>query len=237
MMPLLALHAVSKRYRTRRREIVALRDVSLEIDPGELVSVWGMRRSGRTTLLRVAAGIEQPDQGQVRFAGQDLAAGPPPLGTDIGYTNLNFIAAQGSSVVEQIAVGLLATGQRLDTARARAFDALDRVGMRSCASLDARALDPGEQVRVALARALVARPRLLLVDDPTNGVDLLQRDPILALIRSIADEGVAVLLTVGEVVNIADRALSIDEGELHGAAVADQARVVPLRRSGLAGSA
>lgn len=228
-MTLLALRDVTKRYSTRRREVVALRDVSLEVDPGELVSVWGMRRSGRTTLLRVAAGIEQPDDGRVAFAGEDLAVARPPLGTAIGYTNLNFIAAQGSTVVEQIAVGLLATGTRLDDARARAFEALDRVGLRACSALDARALDPAEQVRAALARALVSRPRLLLIDEPTNGVDLLQRDPILALIRSIADEGIAVLLTVGEVVNIADRALSIDEGELRGAAVAEAASVVPLR--------
>lgn len=228
-MTLLALRNVTKRYSTRRREHVALRDVSLELDPGELVSVWGMRRSGRTTLLRVAAGIETPDHGRVTFAGQDLAAVAPPLGTAIGYANLNFIAAQGSSVLEQIAVGLLATGMPLNAARSQAFDALDRVDARDCASLDARALDPAEQMRVALARALVAQPRLLLIDEPTNGVDLLQRDPILALIRSIADEGIAVLLTVGEVVNIADRALSIDEGELRGAAVVDDASVVPLR--------
>jgi ABC-type multidrug transport system ATPase subunit len=228
-MTLLSLHNVTKRYSTRRREHVALRDVSLELGPGELVSVWGMRRSGRTTLLRVAAGIEPPDAGRVTFAGQDLSVAQPPLGTAIGYSNLNFIAAQGGSVLEQIAVGLLATGTSLSDARAQAFDALDRVGARDCASLDARALDPAEQVRVALGRALVSQPRLLLVDEPTNGVDLLQRDPILALIRSIADEGIAVLLTVGEVVNIADRALSMDEGELRGAAVIDDASVVPLR--------
>ena len=228
-MTLLSLDHVTKRYTTHRREQVALRDVSLEIDYGELVSVWGMRRSGRTTLLRIAAGIEAPDEGTVCFGGRDIGTGGSQLGTQIGYTNLNFMATQGSSVVEHIAVSLLARGTPLDRARTRAREMLDRVGAAACADLDAKILDPAEQVRVALARALASEPRLLLVDDPTNGVDVLQRDPLLALIRSIADAGTAVLLTVGEVVTIADRALSIDEGELHGEAVPEGAHVLPLR--------
>jgi putative ABC transport system ATP-binding protein len=228
-MTLLTLCNVTKRYTARQREHVALRDVSLEVEAGELVSVWGIRRSGRTTLLRVAAGIEIPDEGAVRFAGQDLTTGGSRLGTQIGYTNLNFMATQGSSVVEHIAVSLLAQGSPLDRARTRAFEMLERVGAACCADLDARILDPAEQVRVALARALASDPRLLLIDEPTNGVDVLQRDPLLALIRSIADAGTAVLVTVGEVVMIADRALSIDEGELRGEVVPKGADVLPLR--------
>ncbi|NLT07782.1 MAG: ATP-binding cassette domain-containing protein [Solirubrobacterales bacterium] len=228
-MTLLALSNVTKRYATRRREHVALRNVSLEIAAGELVSVWGMRHSGRTTLLRVAAGIEAPDDGTVRFDGRILTAGDSLLGTEIGYTNLNFMATQGSSVVDQVAVSLLARGCALDKARSSAFDTLERVGAADCADLDVRTLDPAEQMRVAIARALISKPRLLLVDEPTNGVDILQRDPLLALIRSIADTGTAILLTVGEVVNVADRALSIDEGELRGEVVPEGADVLPLR--------
>jgi ABC-type multidrug transport system ATPase subunit len=228
-MTLLALNNVSKRYSTRRREHVALRNVSLEVSAGELVSVWGMRRSGRTTLLRVAAGIEAPDEGTVRFDGKSVSAGAALLGTKIGYTNLNFMATQGSSVVDHVAVSLLAQGSALDRARSLAFETLKRVGAAGYADLDVRVLDPAEQVRVAIARALISEPRLVLIDEPTNGVDILQRDPLLALIRSIADTGTAVLLTVGEVVNVADRALSIDEGELRGEVVPEGADVLPLR--------
>jgi len=226
---LLALHDVTKRYATRRREYVALRKASLEVAAGELVAVWGVRRSGRTTLLRVAAGIEPPDEGAVCFDGQDMASGNSWLGTRVGYTNLNFMATQGSSVVDHVAVGLLAQGSALDRARARAFEVLERVDATDCAGLDVRVLDPAEQVRVALARALISRPRLLLIDEPTNGVDILHRDSLLALIRSIADAGTAVLMTVGEVVNIADRVLSIDDGELRGEVVPVGAEVLPLR--------
>lgn len=228
-MTLLSLRSVTKRYVTRRREHVALRKVSLEVAAGELVAVWGMRRSGRTTLLRVAAGIERPDDGSVRFNGQDMATGESWLGTRIGYTNLNFMATQGSSVLDHVAVGLLPQGASLDRARASARDTLERVAATGCADIDVRFLDPAEQVRVALARALVSGPRLLLIDEPTNGVDVLQRDPLLKVVRSIADTGTAVLMTVGEVVNIADRVLSIDEGELRGEVIPEGAEVLPLR--------
>ena len=229
-MSLLVLQSVTKRYSSGRRELVALRDVSLDVDPGELVAVWGLRRSGRTTLLRVAAGVEAPDEGVVCFDGRDLARDRSGLlGSQIGYSSLHFMPSQGASVVDHVAVGLLAGGLPLDRARARAYKELARVDAAACADLDPRLLDPAEIARVGLARALVSEPRLLLVDDPTNGVDVLQRDPILDLIRSIADDGAAILMTVGDVVTIADRMLSIDDGELRGDVVPEQAQIVPLR--------
>lgn len=227
-MSLLHLEGVTKRYTTGRREYAALLDVSLEVEPGELVAVWGLRRSGRTTLLRVAAGVEQPDEGTVRFCGEDLGRGNF-LGTQIGYANATFMPSQGGRVVDHVGVGLLAAGTPLAGARARAYRALARVDATECAELHPRLLDPAESARVGLARALVTGPRLLLADDPTNGVDLLHRDPILALIRSIADEGVAVLMTVGDAVDVANRVLTIAGGRIRGDAAREQAQVVPLR--------
>lgn len=231
-MSLLVLDSVTKRYTSTRRERIALRDVSLDVAPGEMVAVWGIRRSGKTTLLRVAAGMEAPDEGAVRFDGRDLReSGPGLLGTQIGYCNVNFMAAQGGTVVDHVAVGLLASGVARDRARARADAALARVDASACADLDPRLLDPGELTRIGIARALVAEPRLLLFDEPTSGIDLLQRDPLLELIRSLADGGIAVLMAVGEAITVADRVLSIDDGELRGDVAPQQASVVPLRRS------
>jgi len=228
-MSLLTLENVTKRFSTGRREHIALRNVSLDIEPREVVAVWGLRRSGRTTLLRVAAGVETPDEGVVKFDGEDIARSRSSvLGSQVGYSNVQFMQSQGGTVVDQVAVGLLANGFPLDRARGRAYKVLARVDAGDCADLDPWLLDPAETARVGLARALVTNPRLLLVDDPTNGVDLMQRDPILSLIREVADEGVAVLMTVGDVVTIADRMLSIDDGELRGDTAPEHASVVPL---------
>jgi ABC-type multidrug transport system ATPase subunit len=229
-MSLLVLQSVTKRYSNGRREYVALRDVSLDVGPGELVAVWGLRRSGRTTLLRVAAGMESPDEGTARFEGSDLTRDRDSLlGSRIGYCNVSFMAAQGGAVVDHVAVGLLAHRVPRARARARAYAALERVGASASADLDPRLLDPAELTRVGMARALVTEPRLLLLDDPTNGVDLLSRDPLLGLVRSIADDGIAVLMTVSDVITIADRLLSLDDGELRGDVAPEPAQVVRLR--------
>jgi len=112
----------------------------------------------------------------------------------------------------------------------RADAALARVDLSACANLDPRELHPEELVRAGIARALVTSPRLLLLDEPTNGVDLLERDSLLLLVRSLADDGIAILMTVGEPVAGADRVLALDEGELRGQAVPETAPVLPLRR-------
>jgi ABC-type ATPase involved in cell division len=233
-MSLLSIEHVTKRHRRGRLECIAIRDVSLDIEPGELVAVWGARRSGRSTLLRVAAGIESPEEGSVRFEGHDLACcRNSVLGRRIGYCQTCFSSAQRGLVVEHVAAGLLAQRASPKQARRRGQEVLLRVGAERCCRLECHELDGAEVVRVAIASALVTAPVLLVIDEPTSGVDLLERDPILALLRSIANEGTAVLMSTGDAQGLSgvDRALSIDNGELRGDATPVQAHVVPLRRA------
>jgi ABC-type multidrug transport system ATPase subunit len=226
---LLELTHATKRFTSGQRETLALRDVSLELDAGECVAVYGLRRSGRTTLLRVAAGMLPLDDGEARFDGRDLARGAGrALGVEIGYCTPVFDHAHGGSVAEHVAVALLARGAGRMRARAGADAALARVGATACANLDPRELDVDELMRAGIARALVTDPRLLLLDEPTNGIDALERDGVLDLLRSLADGGAAVLMTVGETVAGADRVLVLDGGRLRGATVPEQALVVPL---------
>jgi ABC-type multidrug transport system ATPase subunit len=231
-MSMLELSHATKRFSSGQRAVLALDDVSFELDAGECVAVYGMRRSGRTTLLRVAAGMLPLDAGEARFDGRDLTAGKArALGVEIGYCNPEFDPAHGGSVAEHVALALLARGRGRMRARARATAALARVGLRDSARADPRELQADELVRAGIARAIVTQPRLLLLDEPTNGVDVLERDGILALLRSLADgDGTAVLMTVGEPVAGADRVLALDAGPRRGpAAPAQQAPVVPLR--------
>jgi ABC-type multidrug transport system ATPase subunit len=231
---LLELERVNKDYQHGLRTRVALKDVSLEIEPGELVVVWGERRSGRSTLLRVAAGVEAPDRGVVRFGGRDLSnpAGNA-LGGGIGYCRKKFRSGEDQRVLEQMVLAQLARGMPRPVAQSRAWEALERVGGREYSGLALHELDGAEASLVAIARALTGAPRMLVADEPTKGVDVLARDKILLLLRSLADEGIAVLASTGEGTGLsgADRPLSVDEGKLEGAlAPAELAPVSQLSR-------
>ncbi len=233
-MSLLELERVSKGYQHGLRTRVGLDGVSLEIEPGELVVVWGERRSGRSTLLRVAAGIEAPDCGVVRFAGRDLSArAGSALGAGIGYCRKRFRSGEDQRVLEQMVLSQLSRGVQRPVAQSRAWGALERVGAKEYAGLTLRELDGAEASLVSIARALTRTPRMLLADEPTKGAELLARGKILLLLRSLADEGLAVLATTGDGPGLsgADRPLSLDDGKLEGAlAPAELASVSRLPR-------
>ncbi len=231
-MSLLELEHVSKCYGRGVNEQAVLRDASLKVESGELVAVWGRRRSGRSTLLRVAAGIEVPDSGVVRVEGQDLAGrGCQLLGGAIGYCRKTFRSNEGQVVLDHLLVGQLARGIAPSVATNRAWEALERADAGSSAKLKPNELDCGEALRVGIARALALQPKLLLVDEPTLGVDLIARDAILRLLRSLTSEGVAVLISTGETTSLSGaRALSISDGEVHGMPTHELAPVLPLRR-------
>lgn len=233
-MSLLAIEHVSKTYRRGRREQRALLDVSLEVGAGEIVGVCGSRFSGRTTLLRIAANLATPDSGRVLLDGVDFNRhADATLRRRVAYCHTSFAPAHAELVVEHVAVPLLAIGTRIDRACTRAQAMLDRVGAGGCAELRPHELGQGELVRVVLARGLLQRPQLLLIDEPTSGVDLLERDDLLTTLRVIAkDERIAVLLTASDAAGLsgADRALTLSDGQLHGDGMPPRADVVPFKR-------
>jgi ABC-type sugar transport system ATPase subunit len=231
-MSLLELERVEKTYSSDPRRRGVLHGVSLEVEAGELIAVWGQRRSGRSTLLRVASGIEAPDAGVVRFEGRDLREpGHDVLGGGIGYCRRSFRPSEGPQVVDHLVTGQIARGASLKLANKLAHAALERVGVDSCAGRRPDELDAAENVRVAIARAIVLEPRVLLIDEPTIGVDLLARDSLLELLVSLTEDGTGVLTTTGESTCLSGtRALTLSEGELHGARPRELAPVVPLRR-------
>jgi ABC-type ATPase involved in cell division len=228
---LLAIQDVSKHYRRGRREYVALNGVSLSVHGGEVVVVFGTRKSGRSTLLRIAAGLERPDKGRVRFQGADLLPSDVVIGRGLAYCRTSFSELEGDVILDHVAAGLLAQDMTAVGAARVANRALARAGVSECARMRPYELEPAECVRVAIARALTSTPALLVIDEPTVAVGPLQSDPILRLLRSLADEGVAVLMSTGDATCLsgADRALSLRHGELRGEVDPPQAEVVPFR--------
>lgn len=230
-MSLLELEQVGKSY--SRGLYVALDDLSLVIDSGEMVVVLGERHSGRSTLLRVAAGVEAPSEGVVRFDGRDLAArGGEMLGGGISYCRRGFLLYRGPTVLDQLMASQFARRVPQSTALPRAWKALERVNATGYAPQTATELKVEETVRVAVARALTSDPRLLVVDEPTIGLDPLERDHILRLLRSLADDGIAILASAGDGTGLlgADRVLSLRNGKLHGELTPELAPVTELAR-------
>jgi len=235
MSTLLELDRVSKCYRQGSLRRQALREVSLELHAGELVVIWGLRHSGRSTLLRIAAGVQAPDSGEVRFQGQKLSRSGA-LAEGIAYCVRGFYGSQGQPVIDELIFSQLALGASPTQAKELAWSVLERVGAAKFAELRPYELDSAQAIKASIARALVCEPSLLLVDEPTSGVELLQRTAIFALLRSLSAEGLAVLTSVGDSTGLygADRVLALSNGELRGHVAPELAPVVelPLRSSG-----
>ena len=219
--------------RPRRRAGADLLDgVDLQLDSGELVAVWGVQRAARAALLRVAAGVEAPSRGRVLLDGAPLPGGE--LAPGIGWCALPRTGEEeGRDVLGELMVGQIARGAGQARARELALQALQRVDAAACAAYPRGELVPGEAVRVAIACALTLAPRLLLLDEPTAGLDPRERDELLALLRSLADEGLAVLAATGDGAALAgaDRALALSHGRLRGHHAPRLAEVLPLRRA------
>jgi energy-coupling factor transporter ATP-binding protein EcfA2 len=233
MGPLLVLHEVSLRYEPS--QAVALSDVALEVGAAEYVVVWGPRRSGRSSVLAVAAGLVSPTSGRVRFDGR-----PPrqSLGREdgIGWAVDGpdaILAAGGATVFEQImwpVSGVLSPQQ----ARARVEAALARCAISELAGQSPWRLSQPERVRLLVARALIRRPRLVMLDEPTVGVPAPDARELTEFIRSLVRDGIAVLVTTDDSAPLAgSRSLSLQRGVLRGRMRAERGGVVPLaRRSG-----
>lgn len=228
-MSLLVLENVTKRARRRGRTPFVLKDVTLRVEEGELVSVWGLPGSGRTMLLQVAAGVEAPDEGLVSFDGKALTS------VEEQGDGIRLVQPRGSAVprrrtLSHVAMPLLARGLAPEVAHRRAMEMLERMGASECADVDSGELDGSERTRVGLAEALITEPRLLLVDDPTYDVDSPDRPGIFRVLRAIADSGVAVLMTTGEAMGVAgvDRAMSMSNGQIHRQVTFADAEVIPL---------
>lgn len=203
-----------------------LRDTSFELRRGELAAVWGVRRSGKTTLLRVAAGLVRPSRGVVLLEGQPVRE----RSATTGWFDPTISTFQAGSVAEHVAVPLLPRRVPARQAVRRARDVLRRLGVEGIADAHPPDLKPVELVYAGIARALVTAPALLLVDEPTGTVGMLEGDPIFETLRSIADEGVAVLATigVGEDAPLAHRQFTLEGGGLRDVTGAG-ADIVPIR--------
>ncbi|MGH2911452.1 MAG: ATP-binding cassette domain-containing protein [Solirubrobacteraceae bacterium] len=217
----LSLERVSKSYWRGPHETAVLSDISLSVYPGECVAVWGQRGSGKTTLLKVAAGLEAPERGVVSFKGKDLrhmskAELVRLLREEIGWARRSGPESDELEVLDYVALPLL-KHHTLRRARRRSAAALARVGVAECSKGRWEDLTDGERTLVSIAHAMVRKPSLVVVDDPTANLDVLQREEVMGLLRSTAEQDwLGVLITVPDMPSMvhAHRIGSLSDGRL-----------------------
>jgi putative ABC transport system ATP-binding protein len=220
-MPLLSVEHVGKTHWVGPYEKRVLVDVSLAMEPGDLFGVWGTQRSGKSTLLRIAAGLEAPEGGLVRFDGKLLADLSKTRRDRLRLDDIGLVQGEGPqsgtlTVLDYVAIPLFGRCKRHE-ARSRALALLQRVGVAECRDARWGQLSDGERTLVNLAHGMVREPRLLLVDDPTAGLDTLQQQEVVGLLRAFAEQQqVAVLMTssVLSAITEAHEAFTLSEGRL-----------------------
>ena len=205
-------------------EAIALREISLTINKGELVYLAGPSGAGKSTLLKMIAAIERPTAGSVLVNGHDIGqlkkASVPYLRRNLGLIFQQQRLLTDRTVLANTMLPLLVTGASRGQAEQRARAALDRVGLEQRAHARPQELSGGEQQRVAIARAIVNRPQIILADEPTANLDRASANKVLDALRAFQAAGVTCLISTHDeqVLDRAARVIHLDRGQLVGEA-------------------
>lgn len=220
--PFLSVSGLTKQYERAGKPVYALRNASFKLAQGEFVAVMGSSGSGKTTLLQLLAGLETPTDGTVRIGGAFLHAYSEARlahyrQSVIGYAFQFFNLMPSLSVLENVALPLIIARKPRRRALERARETLQLLNMDEQASAHLETLSGGETQRLALARALVHRPRLLLADEPTASLDSLEAERLLTLLHTLKEAwGLSILMATHSVraAAHAERMLTLKGGTL-----------------------
>jgi putative ABC transport system ATP-binding protein len=196
---MLRLEHVSKVYRMTDVETAALDDVSLEVKPGEFLAVMGPSGCGKSTLLNILGLIDSPTSGSYWFRGEDIARCSEEELTlrrraGIGFVFQSFNLIDDLNVTENVEVALLYVGVPRAERRERIAAALERVDLAHRARHMPKQLSGGQQQRVAVARALVANPKLILADEPTGNLDTANGEAVMEMLTRIMNGGTTIVM-------------------------------------------
>ena len=205
--------------------------MSLDVDAGELIAVLGRSGSGKSTLLHLLGGLDRPDAGTIALAGQDIVEQRPRALARTRLRHIGFVF-QSFQLIEELSgeenvllparlPGAVRGGER------RARRLIDELGLSEIAGRRPHELSGGEQQRLAIARALVNDPEVVLADEPTGNLDQDNGANVLALLRSLTRHAVVIVTHEPEAAAIADRVLHLHDGRLRSGEAAD----VGLRES------
>lgn len=215
MAALLEVEGLTKRY----GGVVANAGMSLEVRAGEIVGIMGPNGAGKTTLFDLISGFARPDRGRIVFEGREITGSHAYVisARGLGRTFQRLRPFPDLTVLENVMVGALARTARLGRARGEAYRCLNLVGLAQEADKPAFATSTGQRRRIELARVLAMRPRLVLLDEPTAGVDPGAVDAMGRLIRRLRnEEGITMVLIEHDLpflVELSDRVIAMHLGE------------------------
>ena len=220
MEPLLRTIEASKTYQHEGGRVRAVQRASLEIHPGEFLAVTGSSGCGKSTLLHLLGGMDQPTEGEIWYGDLPLHRLSETRLTrfrrsEVGFVFQFFYLLPTLTVLENVELPLELLGD--SSSRRRALDLLELVGLSNRSTSFPGQLSGGEMQRAAVARALVARPRLLLADEPTGNLDTDNGEIVLARMQELAgqtDTAVVMATHSREAASFADRTIGMRDGQL-----------------------
>lgn len=213
---------VTRKYTQGSREIIALRGVSFEAAPGEFVAICGRSGSGKSTVLNLACGIDDPSQGQIFVQGHNLADMTEKDRTmlrrhHIGIVFQFFNLIPTLTAIENAMLPAALAGTPASRARAQAMELLDGVGLAGRQDSYPDTMSGGEQQRLAIVRAMINDPQVILADEPTGNLDNDNATFVLEQLRAVSRQAGKTVLMVthsAEAVAYADRILRLRDGQL-----------------------
>jgi len=224
-MALIEIKNLKKNYTSGDETVEALRGVDISIEKGEFITIMGQSGSGKSTLLSVLGGMNHPTAGEVEMAGVKLYQLPGEQLADFRARNLGFVFQSFHLItyltaIENVMLPLAIVKMNSAAKKNAARQALERVGLGAKLDRLPNQLSGGEQERVAIARAIVNNPHILLADEPTGNLDSTTSEEVMALFRELNDAGQTVVMVTHNPDNgrYADRTISLKDGRLLGQA-------------------
>lgn len=218
-MALIELRNIKKQYSSGDDVVEALRGVDISIEAGEFITIMGQSGSGKSTLLSVLGGMNHPTSGDVEMAGVELYQLPGEKLADFRAQNLGFVFQSFHLIsyltaIENVMLPLAIVKTGSEAKRRAARTALERVGLGTKLDRLPNQLSGGEQERVAIARAIVNNPHILLADEPTGNLDSKTSEEVMGLFRELNDAGQTVVMVTHNPDNgrFADRTITLKDG-------------------------
>jgi putative ABC transport system ATP-binding protein len=218
---MLELTDITKEYRIGEQTVRALDGISLRIESGEFTSIIGPSGSGKSTLLHLLGALDTPDSGSIRFRGEEIGGLDDDRQSEfrrhrVGFIFQFFNLLPTLTAWENVAIPRLLDGTGLRKAKPRALELLDRVGLSDRADHRPGELSGGQMQRVAVARALIMDPPLILADEPTGNLDSKTGASILKLLGDIAGNGNSVVMVTHDMgaIEYCDRVITLRDGQI-----------------------